>query len=83
MHSLTKDQALRFSVIFQEVDRIQPNCFYDIADVYTNLSIFRTPPQLGLLGHNEQKDIEPFVVLVRYMETNQKVVPFQLCLVIW
>ncbi|KAF8912874.1 hypothetical protein CPB84DRAFT_1670858, partial [Gymnopilus junonius] len=75
IHSLTKDQAqaLRFSVAFQEVERIKADCFYDISDIHTNLSIFRTPPQLGLLGHSEQKDIEPFVILIRYMEMNQKV----------
>ncbi|KDR85205.1 hypothetical protein GALMADRAFT_233893 [Galerina marginata CBS 339.88] len=76
IHHLTKDQALKFSIIFdavEKIEKIEAGCFYDNADVRTNLGLFQIPPQLALMSPEEEKDKSHFLVLVQYMVKNQKV----------
>ncbi|KAF8973779.1 hypothetical protein BDZ97DRAFT_1776820 [Flammula alnicola] len=73
IHNLTKDQSLRYSIVFQSVERMEVLSMYDNADLRAMLSVFRKPPQLGLLSPDEEKDAQSFNLLIRYMEKSQKV----------
>ncbi|PPQ85731.1 hypothetical protein CVT25_003109 [Psilocybe cyanescens] len=70
---LEQDKGLGFSVIFQNIEKIQVSCFYDNADFRANLDVFRAPRPIAFLAPNEDKDTHRFGVLARYVEKAKKV----------
>jgi hypothetical protein len=65
--------GLRFSMIFQSLEKIEVNYMYDYSDIRAILPAFRKPPQLALLGPEGDEDVSKFRVIFHYMEKQQRV----------
>ncbi|KIM48001.1 hypothetical protein M413DRAFT_217736 [Hebeloma cylindrosporum] len=65
--------GLRFSIIFQGVEKIEVNSMYDCSDIRSILPAFRKPPQHALFGPEGVEDVPKFRAMVHYMERQQMV----------
>jgi len=68
----TQGVGLRFSIIFQNLEKIEVNCMYDYSDIRSIVPAFRKPPQLALVGPEADEDVPKFRVICLHMEKQAK-----------
>ena len=69
----TQGVGLRFSIVFQNLEKIEVNWMYDYSDIRSILPAFRKPPQLAVVGPEADEDVPKFRVIFHYMEKQQRV----------
>jgi hypothetical protein len=65
--------GLRFSIIFQNLKKIEVNYMYDYSDIRAIVPAFRRPPQLALASPEAEEDVPKFRAIFHYMEKQQRV----------
>jgi hypothetical protein len=74
LHDPTQEQkGLRFSIAFQDVQKIELTGLYNNTDIRDIIPAFRMSPQKALLSGDIDNNAESFKAVVRYLSKVQKV----------
>jgi len=74
LHDPTQEQkGLRFSIAFQDVQKIELTGLYNNADISAIIPAFRLSPQKALLSADGDSNTETFKTVVEYLGKVQKV----------
>lgn len=74
IHNVTTEPSLRFSMMFDNIEKLELSSLYHAADIRSILSVFRTPTQMAHLSPLEEN--HEFSALRNQLQSMRKVCLF-------